>query len=75
MENLNAFVIRIAVAALTSALFCAAAVFFVVDTSLRGVETAIVATNERFNDMNERFDRLERSLDRSRRSVARRDTD
>jgi len=56
MENLNVFITRIAVAALTSALFCAAAVFFVVDISLRGVETAIIATNERFDDVGARVD-------------------
>lgn len=55
-ESAQQLVIRVAAAALVSAVFCAGAVFFVVDLSLRGMETAITTTNARFDDVNARFD-------------------
>jgi len=59
MENLNAFVLRLVVAALTSAVFCAGAVYFVVDQSLRGVETAIILLGERVGDLKTDVNRFE----------------
>lgn len=62
-ESAQQLVIRVAAAALVSAVFCAGAVFFVVDLSLRGMETAITTTNARFDDVNARFDDVNARFD------------
>lgn len=57
---------RVTVAALVSAVFCAGAVFFVVDMSMRGLETGISTasseTGKRIDDVNSSIEALKADL-------------
>lgn len=57
--NFNEFLVRVAFGSIVTALFCAGAVFFVVDISLRGLETAHMETARRVGDVNDSIVRLD----------------
>lgn len=52
LEVVRDLIVRIAVASVVSAVFCATAVYFVVDISLRGIENSQNQTARRIDDVN-----------------------
>lgn len=65
MEKLARFILwRLAIALVISAVVTAGSVYFVVDQSLRGMETALTATNSRIDDQLRATAALDTKLDR-----------
>jgi septal ring factor EnvC (AmiA/AmiB activator) len=70
MEHLSSFLTRVAIGAIVTTVFCAAAVYFVVDQSLRGMEAALMASNARISDVRQDIQSVEAALVASNTRIA-----